>query len=153
QQGLGKHAVLQVGYVGSNGHKLYRFRDINQPSQDAIDQADLACNCITSIRNFNNGFPFNFFYIYMQESSGNSTYNSLQSSLKINNWHGLTSTVNYTWSHSIDDSSDGEDFVQNAAQPTDSTKPFNNRGNSNFDVRNRFTWNFIYEFPNRHGSY
>src|SRR5262249_34158039 len=109
QQELGKHAVLQVGYVGSNGHKLFRFRDINQPSQAAINQADLGClpnPCILSTRNFNNGL----FYIYMQESSGNSTYNSLQSSLKINGWHGLTSTVNYTWSHSIDDASDGEDF-------------------------------------------
>ena len=28
-----------------------------------------------------------------------------------------------------------------------------NRGNSNFDVRNRFTWNFIYQFPNRHGDW
>src|SRR5262249_11405889 len=28
-----------------------------------------------------------------------------------------------------------------------------NRGNSNFDVRNRFTWNFIYEFPTSSGSW
>jgi len=115
--------------------------------------ADLNCfpppGCITSTRVFNNGL----FYEYFQESSGNSTYNSLQTSLKINNWHGLTSTVNYNWSHSIDDSSDGEDFVQNAAQPTDSSNPSSNRGNSNFDVRNRFTWNFIYEFPNRTGNW
>src|SRR5262249_20569167 len=34
-------------------------------------------------------------------------------------------------------------------EPNDSTAPLRyNRGNSNFDVRNRFTWNFIYEFPN-----
>ena len=149
QQELGRHAVFQIGYVGSNGHKLLRFRDINQPSQAAIDQSDLNCNCISSPRNFFNGL----FYEYLQESSGNSTYNSLQTSLRINNWHGLTSTVNYNWSHSIDDSSDGEDFVQNAAQPTDSSNPSSNRGNSNFDVRNRFTWNFIYEFPNSGGSW
>jgi len=150
QQEFGRFAVWQIGYVGSNGHKLFRFRDINQPSQAAIDAADIACNCIASTR----VFPFSpFFYIYLQETSGNSTYNSLQTSLRTNNWHGLTSTVNYVWSHSIDDSSDGEDFVPNAAQPTDSTKPFNNRGNSNFDVRQRLTWNFIYQFPNRSGNW
>jgi len=44
-------------------------------------------------------------------------------------------------------------FVQNAAQPTDSSNPSSNRGNSNFDVRNRFTWEFIYEFPNRTGNW
>src|SRR5262249_50078989 len=143
---------FQIGYVGSNGHKLFRFRDINQPSQDRIDQIDTECGCIQDSR-FNRNFFNGLFYIYMQESSGNSTYNSLQSSLKINNWHGLTSTFNYAWSHSIDDSSDGEDFVQNATHPTASTRPFTNRGNSNFDVRNRFSWNFIYEFPNSSGSW
>jgi hypothetical protein len=32
QQALGSRAVLQVGYVGTKGTKLFRFRDINQPS-------------------------------------------------------------------------------------------------------------------------
>jgi hypothetical protein len=144
QQQIGKKTVFQLGYVGSNGHKLLRFRDINQPTQTQIDAADLACNCITSIR----ALPSSLFYIYWMESGGNSTYNSMQASLRVNDWHGLSSTLNYNWSHSIDDSSDGDDFVQNAAQPTDSTRPETNRGNSNFDVRNRLTWNFIYNFPN-----
>jgi hypothetical protein len=91
--------------------------------------------------------------IYWQEAAANSVYNSLQVSWRINGWHGLTSALNYTWSHSIDTASDGEDYVPNAAQPTDSTNLATNRGNSNFDVRNHVTWNFIYEFPNRKGSW
>jgi hypothetical protein len=149
QQQIAKKIVFQIGYVGSNGHKLLRFRDINQPSHEQITSADLACNCIASTR----ALSTNLFYIYWQESGGNSTYNSMQTSLRVNDWHGLTSTLNYNWSHSIDDSSDSDDFVQNAAQPTDSTQPETNRGNSNFDVRNRLTWNFIYNFPNRKGSW
>jgi len=43
--------------------------------------------------------------------------------------------------------------VQNAAQPTDSSNPSSNRGNSNFGRAHRFTWNFIYEFPNRTGNW
>jgi outer membrane receptor protein involved in Fe transport len=150
QQELTKHVVLQVGYVGSQGHKLFRFRDINQPSQAQIDAADLACNCILDgsvPRVFAATSPF--YYINYEESSANSNYNALQTSVRINQWHGLTSTLNYTWSHSIDDASDGEDFVPNASQPNDSSAPIgHNRGNSNFDIRHRFTWNFIYEFPN-----
>src|SRR6266566_3835616 len=80
--------------------------------------SDLACDCISSPR----ALPTSLFYVYWQESAGNSTYNSLQASLRVNDWHGLTSTLNYNWSHSIDDSSDSDDFVQNAAQPTDSTQ-------------------------------
>ncbi len=153
QQELGRHSVLQLGYVGSTGHKLWDFRDINQPSQAQITAADLGCACINDGSVPRRLTGANFSYIYWEESAANSAYNSLQASWRINEWHGLTSTLNYTWSHSIDDASDGEDYVPNAAQPTDSTTPNSNRGNSNFDVRNRVTWNFIYEFPNRKGDW
>ena len=158
QQEINRKMVVQIGYVGSNGHKLLRFRDINQPTQAQVTAADLGCNCINDFsvpRQFQNA-PFSspFFYINYEETSANSNYNALQASWRINGWHGLTSTVNYAWSHSIDDASDGEDYVPNAAQPNDSSALIKfNRGNSNFDVRNRLTWNFIYEFPNRKGSW
>jgi hypothetical protein len=162
QQELTKHTVLQIGYVGSQGHKLFRFRDLNQPSQSTINAADVACGCI-NIYGFDptDSFPTIFgpyapagTYFNYQESSANSNYNALQTSFRVNGWHGLTSTLNYTWSHSIDDASDGEDYVPNASQPNDSTAPIgSNRGNSNFDIRNRFTWNFIYEFPAMGGSW
>ena len=152
QQQLAKKMVLQVGYVGSRGSKLWDFRDINQPSQAQITAADLACNCINdgSVPRALTGS--NFSYIYWEESAAKSNYNALQTTYSINDWHGLTSSLNFTWSHSIDTASDGEDYVPNAAQPTDSTLLQSNRGNSNFDVRKRLTWNFIYQFPNRHGS-
>ena len=154
QQELTRKTVFQIGYVGSNGHKLFRFRDINQPTQAQITAADLACACINIYGVPRRYATSPFFYINYQESSANSNYNALQTSLRLTDWHGFTSTVNYTWSHSIDDASDGEDFVPNASQPNDSTAPIgSNRGNSNFDVRNRFTWNFVYQFPNRKGSW
>ncbi|HSY33779.1 MAG TPA: carboxypeptidase regulatory-like domain-containing protein [Verrucomicrobiae bacterium] len=154
QQEITRKTVFQIGYVGSNGHKLLRFRDINQPTQAQIDSADLLCNCI-NIYSVPRHYPTSpFFYINYQESSANSNYNALQTSLRVTDWHGFTTTLNYTWSHSIDDASDGEDYVPNASQPNDSTAPIgSNRGNSNFDVRNRLTWNFVYQLPNRKGSW
>jgi hypothetical protein len=160
QQEIGRKMVVQIGYVGSGGHKLLRFRDINQPSQAQITACDLgvAPGCIGAPTIHDGSVPraLNpaFLFINYEEASANSNYNSLQASYRINDWHGLTSTLNYTWSHSIDDASDGEDYVPNAAQPNDSTAPIRfNRGNSNFDVRNRLTWNFIYQFPNRKGDW
>jgi hypothetical protein len=158
QQELSRRTVLQIGYVGSNGHKLLRFRDINQPSQAEITAADLACACIndgTVPRRFAGAPGFSpLFFINYQESSANSNYNALQTSLRVSDWRGFTSTLNYVWSHSIDDASDGEDFVPNASQPNDSRAPIGqNRGNSNFDVRNRLTWNFVYQLPNRKGDW
>ncbi len=159
QQQLTRTMSFQVSYVGSQGHKLFRFRDINQPTQEQITAADLACDCSSSYgvpRFFaqpGNANPSPFFYINYLEGSANSNYNSLQFSYQINNWHGLTSTVNYTWSHSLDDASDGEDYVPNASQPNNSQAVIGaNRGNSNFDVRNRFVWNFIYQIPDAKDS-
>jgi outer membrane receptor protein involved in Fe transport len=161
QQQLTRKMVVQVGYVGSQGKKLFDFRDINQPSAAQIFASDCpngpaatpgtACpgGSITSVSGPLNP---NRNYIYWMEAAAKSSYNALQVSYRIDNWHGLTTSLNYTWSHSIDNASDGEDYVPNAAQPTDSTSILSNRGNSNFDIRNRLTWNFIYEFPNRKGS-
>ena len=164
QQQFTRKMVLQVGYVGSHGVKLWDFRDINQPSAAQIWAAD--CAGVTPLPavgqpcpggTINDGdvprrLTNNLFYIYWQESAAKSDYNALQTSFRIDDWYGLTTSVNFTWSHSIDTASDGEDYVPNAAQPTDSTEPQLNRGNSNFDVRKRLTWNFIYQFPNRKGS-
>lgn len=57
--------------------------------------------------------------------------------------HGLQFLVNYTWSHTLDVSSDSN----NSGQPMN---PYNWRldyGNSNWDIRNRFVASCIYEFP------
>ena len=131
QQELSRRTVLQIGYVGSNGHKLLRLRDINQPSQAEITAADLACGCInngTVPRRFSGAPGFSpFLFINYEESSANSNYNALQTSLRVNDWRGFTSTLNYVWSHSIDDASDGEEFVPNASQPNDSPSAHRSR--------------------------
>ncbi len=153
QQQIGSKTVFQIGYVGSQGHRLFRFRDINQPSQAAITAADLA-NGISSYgvpRPYGNN-TYGAFYILQQETTAKSNYNSLQTSLRVNGWHGITSIVNYVWSRSFDNASDGEDFEPNAAQPNDSTRPFLEYGPSNFDVPHRFTWIFGYELPKMGGG-
>jgi hypothetical protein len=156
QQQFSKNVVLQFGYVGSQGHRLFRFFDINQPNQATIIASDLACNCPGTgnsggvPRNY--GFPNGAFYIFQENSSGKSNYNSLQTSLHVTNYHGFMSIVNYVWSKSLDNSSDGEDFVVNAAQPQDSNSPQREYGLSNFDIRNRFTWIAGFEFPKFSGS-
>ncbi|MEW6213042.1 MAG: TonB-dependent receptor [Acidobacteriota bacterium] len=142
QHELFKNAVVQVGYVGSHGTKLYRYRDINQPVNPARSTA----------RPFDNG-PLapsggTFFYVNHFESTANSNYNALQASLQLRDWRGFSTTINYTWSHSIDNASDGQDYVANATQPDNSFRTDQERASSNFDVRHRFVWTFSYEIPN-----
>ena len=169
QQQLGR-AVVQVGYVGARGTKLFRFRDINQPSQGQITAYDTSAaqctgfvlpNCPIAGFDGPDGVNFNvprtafpaLFYVNQEESAASSTYHALQTSLRMNAVHGITTGVNFVWSHSIDDASDSEDFIPNAAQPNNSFAPQFERGNSNFDIRRRFTWNFGYRLPTMNGSW
>ena len=155
QQQLGSKAVLQLGYVGSQGHRLWRFFDISQPSQAQINTADTNCDCITDYSGAArplNGNPYGAFYVLQENSTGKSNYNALQASFRVMGWRGVTSIVNYVYSKSLDNSSDGEDFEPNAAQPNDSTRPWLEYGPSNFNIPHRFTWNFSYDFPNMGGS-
>jgi hypothetical protein len=176
QQQISSKVVVQVGYVGSQGHRLLRYLDLNQPGQAAIDAYDVSfaqantytfggvtssCfpgggpGCIPSYgvpTNYVNN-PYGAEYINQLQSTAKSNYNSLQTSLRVNGWHGVTSMVNYVWSHSLDTASDSFDFVPNAAQPNDSTRPNLEYGNSNFDIRNRFTWIFAYDLPHQGGDW
>jgi hypothetical protein len=169
QQQISSKVMLQVGYVGSQGHRLFRFFDINQPNAQQIHDSDCrgalgtppGQSCAgtpgATINSF--GVPHRFgnpsgaTYIFRENSTGKSNYNSLQASLRVNGWKGVTSVVNYVWSRSIDNSSDGEDFVPNAAQPQDSTNPNAEYGPSNFNIPQRFTWVFSYELPKSSGGW
>src|SRR5581483_4369178 len=84
EKGFGKAAVLQVGYVGTQARKLNIVGNINQPNNAGA-------------------VPFPNFGSFIQLNSvGTSNYNALQSSFKIRSWHGISSTVGYTWSHALD---------------------------------------------------
>jgi hypothetical protein len=162
QQQITNKTTLQIGYVGSQGHRLFRFYDISQPTQAEITACDTGVDtrCSAGINDF--GVPRVFlngsaaaagaFYIFQEKSSGKSNYNSLQVSFKVNGWRGITSALNYVYSKSLDNSSDLEDFVVNAAQPQDSNNPQLEKGPSNFNIPQRLTWIFSYELPQMGGS-
>jgi hypothetical protein len=159
QQQITSKAVVQLGYVGSQGHRLWRFFDINQPSAATINSVDRGCKCIQDFGSaarpfggYGTGNPYASYYVMQENSTGKSNYNSLQASLRINGWHGLTSMVNFVYSKSLDNSSDGEDFEPNAAQPQDSTNPQLEHGPSNFDLPKRFTWVLGYDLPKMGGG-
>ncbi len=129
QQSMGSNVALQLGYVGSLGRKLFRYVDLNQ--------VNLATGTVA--------FPA-LGFVNQFQSSASSNYNSLQASLNFRNWHRLTSTLSYTWSHSIDNASDGQDYVPNATQPDNSFAPGRERASSNFDMRQHLSWLFSYQF-------
>jgi hypothetical protein len=157
QQALTNSLSLQIGYVGNRGVQLYSVRDINQvdpasaAENSATDQFNssfvrIACNhCEQAGRPFNVQFPFLRFINFL-ENNYTSTYHGLQVSATQRSWHGFSYVLGYTWSHSIDDAS-----LNRAPQPQNSFDSAAERGNSDLDVRNRFTFSTTYDIPGKKG--
>jgi hypothetical protein len=82
------------------------------------------------------------------ETTAISNYNALQTSFSVRDRRGFSLQANYTWSHSIDNASDGQDYVANATQPDNSHCTKCEKANSNFDNRHRFVFAANYSLPN-----
>ncbi|MGO8984428.1 MAG: carboxypeptidase regulatory-like domain-containing protein [Terriglobales bacterium] len=80
-----------------------------------------------------------------------SNYNGLQVTVNARNFHGLSMVAGYTWSHSLDDVSANWDFGYGSGLPQNAHNPGNEYGNSDFDVRQRFTLSLTYAVPGRKG--
>jgi hypothetical protein len=102
-----KSYVFSIGYAGAKSTHLAVGRSNNQP---LLASPSDPVNGLTtnSAANAAERVPFIGLspLIYRLESSGNSSYNSLQSTLKKDMGHGFQFLAAYTFSKSIDDAGD-----------------------------------------------
>jgi hypothetical protein len=152
QQELSNSIVFQIGYVGNHSVHQLQLLDINQPTLGAGYGAGCApplpnLTCEQDARPFNAKFP-TLSQINTISTPGFANYNSLQVSLKSNNFHGLTSLVAFTWSHNLDTASEVEDFFGTSGYvPQDSTNLSGSYGNSEFDQRRALIISYVYAIP------
>jgi hypothetical protein len=138
QHSLTSSMVAQLGYVGTVAQHLTGVFDINQAAQGSGGD-------ITTRPYYKANTPFqNYAVVNEVRSNLNSNYNSLQTSLRIQNWRGLTSQVAYTWSHALDYETGFIPYL-----PQNSFDPRGEYGNSDFDTRNTFTGYASYTLPGR----
>jgi Carboxypeptidase regulatory-like domain/TonB dependent receptor len=135
QRSITNSVILQIGYVGSKGTHLSGMFDINPALPNLSGSPD------TTTRPYYNQFP-SFGVIDEMRSNLGSIYHSLQTTLRLQNWHGLTSQLNYTWSHALDYETGLLPYL-----PQDPTNERAEYGNSDYDVRNTFTGYFNYAIP------
>jgi hypothetical protein len=81
--------------------------------------------------------------INAQTSDGNSIYHALNIDVKKRFSHNYQFLASYTWSHSIDDSSD----LQTLLLPQDNRNFRAERANSLFDQRHRFVFSAVFASP------
>jgi hypothetical protein len=139
QRQLTNNLVLEVGYLGNEGHKLQRFRIFNQPVLKTGP---------TDTRSVAQRTPWPV-YGRLQEVDGvdNSNYHALSAKLTQRFSKGLTYMIGYTWSKAIDGGSGIRTNSGDTLWPVNSYNLRAERGLSQFDVRRRFVASYVYELP------
>ncbi|MGD0709508.1 MAG: TonB-dependent receptor, partial [Anaerolineaceae bacterium] len=136
QHSFSSNVIWQAGYVGTQGIHLMGLFDINP---ETAGSANLANPNVT--RPYYKQFS-NFTTIDEARSNLGSNYNSLQTTLRVQNYHGLTSQLGYTWAHALD--------YETGEIPYVAQNPLNEKGeygNADFDVRQTLTGYLNYTVP------
>lgn len=160
--------VLTVAYVGSKGSHLFLQRDLNQLYPVSASQNPYPAGQAMTTTDCNNGTvngvaptgpaaiqfavacgadpdpyrPYRGFdSITSIEPQANSIYNSMQVSAR-RHIGALSLDLAYTWSHSLDDSSDRYDYNFVNSYNLAAT-----RASSNFDQRQILNVGYVYDLP------
>jgi hypothetical protein len=137
QKQIGSNLVTELAYVASHGHDLPFPVDINQVHKENLAPNDTGARPFTQYRG-------------IQGSTNNamSNYNSLQAIIQKRMSYGLSFNFSYVWSHFMSEmDSSGWGSRAGAQNYQDAYDPKANYANSNFDVRNAFKGNVVYQLP------
>jgi hypothetical protein len=133
---------MEIGYVGNHGADLSGTLDVNQINPQSA--AEIACGHCEALadRPYYNKYPY-LEYINVLSNPYTSNYHGLQASFTGRNYHNVSFVAGYTYSHALGDA----DLSLLPANPQDSNNPGSQYGNSNFDIRHRFTLSTTWNIP------
>lgn len=142
QQQLTNSTALQINYVGNHGVRI--------PYENAWANAYDCCGLFPTL-GIPEFAPVNEDYgtVTQVKSGAFSSYNGLTASLRHQFSHSFSAHLNYTWSHDLDEVSNGGIFSYNPDDlPLEQNNPYSlkaaNYGNADYDVRNSFNADWVY---------
>ena len=139
QHQIAPSVIAVIQYVGSDGWDQNNDRQLNVlPLSDLTDRQKVAgganANPYRNFPGYNN--------INQEENETNFNYNSLQAGLRMDNKHGLTTQLSYTWSHNIDI---GQNDLAGLTAPYNAR--FDKGSDAGLDRRHIFNASYVYELP------
>jgi len=137
QQDLGWNMVWEIAYAGSEGTRLYEFRDDNQPLPSPDPNSD---------PNLRRPRPYTG-YFALWCSCGSSHYHSLQTKLEKRLSNGLSFLTAYTFGKSMDEASQASLGFGADGGFRNNYYPQWEKGPSGFDTKHRFVDSFSYTLP------
>ena len=140
---FGRDFAIEASYIGSQGRKLLVDVDPNEPTvtvNDPAKRGDQAPNVrIFPFRQYSNIFQAAFV--------SNSNFNGMTVAVRKRPSHGLSFTVSYELSKSLDDNSTIGSTDGASGTYADTRNRKLDYGLSSFDVRHRVIASWVYELP------
>ncbi|HTV56101.1 MAG TPA: carboxypeptidase-like regulatory domain-containing protein [Terriglobia bacterium] len=140
---IGNTVGLTAQYVGT--------RSMNQPYITQVNGYQTVCPGCFSPFPYEQPLDPRFSAVTQLNTGATSSYNGLQLTAEERFSHGLQGRANYTWSHCMDEVSNGG-FLAFSAGALLSPLPgelARDRGPCDYDIPNNFTAEFVYEFPSK----
>jgi hypothetical protein len=141
EQQLSPSTLFTLGYVGSEGRHLEVLYDLNQPAANGTSTVSPRPYLQTTFPNQNPTFSGKpLLGINQLNFAASSNYSSLQATVKQAAWHGIQTTLNYTWGKSLDD-------ISSNTTPMNSYNLHQDYGPSTFDNRHLLNGFVYYTVP------
>jgi len=139
----------QFGNTGSVQAQYVGTRAVNQPYLTQVNGYQTVCQGCFAPFPYMQPTDSRFAAVTQLSTGANSNYNGLQLTAKKRMGHGLQGQVNYTWSHCLDEVSNGG-FLPFSAGGLLSPLPGDlrrNYGSCDYDIRHNLTGQYVYELP------
>ena len=141
QQELSRSLVFVANYSGNHGVKeLYTNAWPNAFDEYGLYPGTAGVSSSIPVANYGT--------VTTIQNGALSNYNGLGLSIRKHLSYGLTANFNYTWSHAIDEVSNGGIFTYGDSllgQINPLSLRANNYGNADYDIRNNFNGDFVYQ--------
>jgi hypothetical protein len=140
-----RDVLLEVGYVGSRGSKLYQYVTLNQPAYvpSTGELVPPLGPSFSTQKSPGTG-------VQQVQTSGYSRFDSLQASVTRRFGGGIQFLASYTLGRSTDTYS-GSPVNDLVAIAGDQSRPEANEGRSDYDRRHRLVASFVYDLPSPGG--
>jgi Carboxypeptidase regulatory-like domain len=146
QRTLAKNTLVSLNYVGNHGYDIL----LVNPYMNAFCTTAVCGSGFTSLP-IGAAPDARVSAVQQLTNEGYSNYHGLTASLQQNLWRGLTARFNYTFSHALDNVSNGGVLpysVDNSLLlQIDPSNPNASYASSDYDVRHQISANYVWDLP------
>ena len=146
QHTLARNTLLSVNYVGNHGYDIL----LVNPYLNGFCTTAVCGSAFTALP-FGAAPDSRVSAVQQLTNNGFSNYDGLIASLQQNLWHGLTARFNYTYSHAMDNTSNGGILPFSLGNSIEAQISPNNPAaqyaSSDYDARHQISANYVWDLP------